>query len=446
MAVDEVEHVAGLELESEFEHVSVPQAHRKPWRSVAAVWFGFPMILTCAVFGGVITAFLGFQKGLLAIVLGDLALFLYVGALSYLAGATGLNFALTATRVFGRYGYVVASGFLATIVTGWFAFQTGLTGATVSQSFGWNEKLVIVIAGALYIAVTFIGIRALSLLGAVAAPMFILLAAITLVLIARNHSLSAIWNYAGLSGGTAGLSLGAGVTLVVATFADSGTMTGDFTRWSRNGREGVAAAFTAFPIANLVAFIVGGIIVASGAVTKPDVNGGNFLPMIAHGHGTLLSVLAFLFIFVNLGSVCTHCLYNGAVGWSHILRTHMRLMTLVLGVIGTLAALAGIWTHFLTYLNVLGIFVPPIGAVVITDQLFLRGASQLREPVLARWTAFLVWAIAAAVAYVVHYHAPQLADAVVGMAVAVLAYSLLAVLAGSSLRGRQKVTAPASAP
>lgn len=218
------------------------------------------------------------------------------------------------------------------------------------------------------------------------------------------------------------------MTLVVATFSDSGTMTGDFTRWSRNGREGVAATFTAFPVANLVAFVVGGIIVASGAVTKPAVNGGNFLPIVAHGHGTLISVLVFLFIFVNLGSVCTHCLYNGAVGWSHILRTHMRLMTLVLGVIGTLAALAGIWTHFLTYLNLLGIFVPPIGAVVITDQLFLRRASASREPMPARLVAFLAWAIASAVAYIVHYHAPQFADAIVGMVVGVLAYYLLSLL------------------
>lgn len=110
MSGRETEHVAGLELESEFEHEPVPPAHRKSTVSVAAVWFGFPMILTCAVFGGLITAFLGFQLGLLAIILGNLVLMLYVGALSYLSGESGLNFALVASRVFGRYGYIIASG------------------------------------------------------------------------------------------------------------------------------------------------------------------------------------------------------------------------------------------------------------------------------------------------------------------------------------------------
>jgi cytosine permease len=85
----EVEHVGTLELESEFEHEPVPPSHRKSTVSIAAVWFGFPMILTCAVFGGIITALLGFQRGVVAILLGNVVLMLYVGALSYLSGESG---------------------------------------------------------------------------------------------------------------------------------------------------------------------------------------------------------------------------------------------------------------------------------------------------------------------------------------------------------------------
>ena len=57
--------------------------------SVAAVWFGFPMVLTQAVFGGIIVLNLGFIAGSSAILLGNLILCLYVGGLSYIAGATG---------------------------------------------------------------------------------------------------------------------------------------------------------------------------------------------------------------------------------------------------------------------------------------------------------------------------------------------------------------------
>lgn len=418
------EHIAGLELEAEFEHEPVPPDHRKPLRSVAAVWFGFPMILTCAVFGGVITALMGFQRGLAAIVVGNLVLLLYVGALSYLAGKTGENFALQATRTFGRYGSILAAAFLATVVTGWFAFQTGLTGATIEQSFGWSEKPVIIVAGILYIVITFVGIRALSVLGLVAAPLFIALSIVALVLIGNDQGLGGVWGYDG-AGGDASMAFGVALTLVVATFADSGTMTADFTRWSRNGREAVLAAFSAFPVANFVAFVVGAVIVASGAIEDAATNGGNFLPIIAHGHGTLLNVLAFIFVFVNLGSVCTHCLYNGAVGWSNILGTRMRLMTLVLGVIGTIAALAGIWNHFLDWLVILGVFVPPIGAVIVTDQLFLARASARREEAPLRVVALTAYAAGAGAAGLVHYLAPEYSDALTGIVVGVASYLIL---------------------
>jgi cytosine permease len=418
------EHIAGLELEAEFEHEPVPPDHRKPLRSVAAVWFGFPMILTCAVFGGVIAALMGFQRGLAAIVVGNLVLLLYVGALSYLAGKSGENFALQATRTFGRYGSILAAAFLATVVTGWFAFQTGLTGATIEQSFGWSEKPVIIVAGILYIVITFVGIRALSALGLVAAPLFVVLSIVAIVLIGNDQGLGGVWGYDGVDGG-ASMAFGAALTLVVATFADSGTMTADFTRWSRNGREAVLAAFSAFPVANFVAFLVGAVIVASGAIEDAATNGGNFLPIIAHGHGALLNVLAFIFVFVNLGSVCTHCLYNGAVGWSNILGTRMRLMTLVLGVIGTIAALAGVWNHFLDWLNILGVFVPPIGAVIITDQLFLVRASARRQEAPLRVVALAAYAAGAGAAALVHYLAPEYSDALTGIVVGIASYLIL---------------------
>jgi len=430
------------QLESEFEHGAVPASHRKSTLSVAAVWFGFPMILTCAVFGGILAALLGFQVAVVAILLGNLILFLYVGALSYLSGESGLNFALVASRVFGRLGYIVASGFLATVVVGWFAFNTGLTGLSVHQSFGWNERLATLLAGVVFVGITYLGIRALSVLGMVAAPMFVVLAAVSLYLIAtRPNGLGDVWNYQGAAGGAGAMSLGAGITLVVATFADSGTMTGDFTRWAKNGRTAALAASSAFPIANGVAFLVGAAVVASGVIVDPATNGGNFLPLIAKGHGWLLSAAVLVFIFVNLGSVSTHCLYNGAVGWGHILRSRMRLLTLVLGVIGTLAAIAGVWSLFLDWLNILGVFVPPIGAVVVMDQLVLRSQAADRQTQPVRWTPFGAWAVGAVAAGWIHFEAPQYVEALAGIIVSAAAYTLFMRMGG---RSPSRTLAPAA--
>ena len=400
-------------LGEEYEHEAVPIARRKPLGSVAAIWFGFPMILTNAVFGGIITYHLGFWATLGALLFGNAVLALYVGALSLVAGRTGLNFAMQARRTFGTKGFAVASGFLATVVIGWYAFQTGLTGATLHDSFGWNTTLLVCVAAILYTAVTFVGVRALTVVGLIAAPLYVALGIVAVVILARTHDLGAVTRFAGHPGG---MGFAGAVTLVIATFADSGTMTADFTRWSRSGREAVLAALTAFPFANLVAQLFGLVVVAAGAATDPGKDGGNFLTLLT-GHGALLSTLAVLFVFVNLGSVCTHCLYNGAVGWSHLTHSRMRRLTLILGIVGGLLAVAGVWSLFLDWLNLLGIFVPPIGAVIITDQLLLGGIERAAADKPFRGAAFAAWAAGAAAAMLVHLGVPGPGEAITGMLV-----------------------------
>ena len=408
-------------LESEFEHEAVPLSHRKSLGSVAAIWFGFPMILTNAVFGGLIAYNLGFWPAIWAALVGNLILLGYVGALSYVAGTTGLNFALQAKRTFGTRGYSVASGFLATIVIGWYAFQTGLTGSVIHDSFGWNQSAVIVFATVLYTGVTFLGVRALSIVGMVAAPLYVLLGVVALWLVASDHGLGHFTAYAGTAGG---MTFAGAVTLVVATFADSGTMTADFTRWAGSGRDAVLAAFTAFPVAGLTAQVFGILVVSVGAAAAPATSGGDFLPILA-GHGPVLAALALVFVFVNLGSVCTHCLYNGAVGYSHLLGSRMRVLTLVLGVVGGVLALAGVWSLFLGWLNVLGMLVPPIGAVMIVDQLLLGAARRVASTERFRPAAFLAWGAGALAAVAAHLWLPWLGEAVTGLVVGGGAYALL---------------------
>ena len=429
-------------LESEFEHEPVPMSQRRSLGSVSAVWFGFPMIITNAVFGGTIVYGLGFWRGMAAIVVGNLVLLAYVGTLSHVAGRTGKNFALTAAETFGRRGATIAAGFLSTVVIGWFAFQTGLTGSTLHESLGWNETGMILLAGVLYIAITFVGIRALTIIGLIAAPMFVVLAVVALVLAARDGGLSGITSYSGGGQGATVLSIGAAITIVIAGFADSGTMTADFTRWSRSGREAVIATFSAFPVANFISLLVGGIVVAAAKAVDPAANGGDFLPILTT-HGPVLSAIAVVFVFANLGSVCTHCLYNGAVGWSQLTGSRMRLLTIILGVIGLIAALAGVWSYFSEWLNLLGIFVPPIGAVLIVDQVIQRRA---RTRSLRAWRVqpFVAWAIASAGAYAVHVFAPQLSEAIVGI---VLGGGVYAAIEAFGARATdERAEEPAAAP
>jgi cytosine permease len=390
--------------DSEYETEPVPQDKRRSLLAVTSVWAGFPMIITGAVTGAALVHGLGFTRGLLAMVIGNVLLFAYVGTLSALAAKRGLNFSLQASKTFGSVGYVACSALLSTLVLGWFAVQTGLVGASMASSFDVNTTVVVILAGVLFTAFTLLGIRALSLIGAVSVPLFLVLGVFAAV--DASTSGASLWSYAGDS--SQSLAFGVGVTLVFALFADSGTMTADFTRWAKNPRHAWIAASSAFPVGNLFAMLIGGVIAAASQSATGDVFG------VVVGHGGWLSVVAVVFLFVNLGSVCTHCLYNSAMGWSTILKSRMRLLTLVLGTLGIVIAALGIWNHFIDWLNLLGVIVPPIGAIILVDQLLTRPSAEHLVP-RVRWQPFFAWAFGSGLALLANHLAPNLSTVVVGL-------------------------------
>ncbi|RVU27989.1 cytosine permease [Streptomyces antnestii] len=403
----------------EYEHEPVPASARRSLMSVAATWFGFPMNLGSAVFGGVIVYNLGLAKGSLAILVGNLVLFCYVGALSHHAGSTGKNFALLTADTFGSRGRNLPAGLLATVVIGWFSFQVGLTGTTLSGSLGWSALGGAAVGGVLYTLLTMAGIRALSLIGMIATPLFLVLTVVALAYGLDAHT--TLGDTIGYQGAGTALGFGGAVAIIIAGFADSGTMTADFTRWSKDGRSAVLATLTAFPFANFLANGAGGLIVAVGATANPAKDGGGFLNLLT-GHSTLLTGIAIIFVFVNLGSVASHCLYNGAVGWSALTPLRMRSLTVILGTVGVAFALSGVWGYFLNWLNLLGVFVPPIGAVLITDRL-LKARTGDRPAGAFRVTALASWAAGAAAAGLAHYTLPELVDPVIGMITAAVVYA-----------------------
>ncbi len=417
------EHVLG----DEYEHRPVPAAARRSLFSNLIVWLGFPMIITGAITGSLLVLGLGFKNAVVCMVIGNLFMLAYVGLLGLLGEQSGMNFGLIASRVFGAKGFMLASGLLSTLLLGWFAVQTGITGALVSKAYGLNYVLMTVIAGLLYIGITFVGVRGLHWIGLVSVPLFVVLGVFVAWHAASATTWAAVVDYPG-NGGAASMSMGVGVTMVIALFADAGTVTPDFNRWAKTSSDSWTATFGAFPFANMVAMLVGGITTAALAVPNANPFGADNMFGYMNGLGVgWLSVIAFVFLYVNLGSVCSHCLYNASTGWSRILDTNMRLMAVILGVIGIAIAATDVWSFFIQWLSLLGILVPPIGAIVLVDQYLVRPDRTLVKA--WRPLAFAAWAVGSFVALLVDKVVPELCTAVSAFVVAGAAYWVLCSLA-----------------
>jgi len=340
-----------------------------------------------------------------------------------------MNFALIASIVFGRKGYVFSSGLLSTLLLGWYAVQTGITGNLISSTYHLNYVLMTVIAGVLYIAITFVGVRGLHYIGLVSVPLFVVLGVWVAGDSVANHGWAAVMSYAGADG-KGSMSMGIGLTIVLTLFVDAGTVTADFNRWAKDLKGSLISTFSAFPFANLVAMLVGGIMTA--ALATPNANpfgADNMFGYMNDKQLVWLSVLAFIFLYCNLGSVCSHCLYNAATGWSRILGSHMRILAIALGIVGIIVAAGNVWAFFIQWLTLLGILVPPIGAIILVDQYLLRVNSEAT----AEWriVPFIAWAAGSVVAFFVSDYAPEYSTAIAAFIVAGVVYGVL-----------QSVTAP----
>jgi len=410
-------------LSAEYEHSSVPTTARRSTFSVSMIWLGAPMIITTAITGSILVSGMGFKNALLAILVGNLFMLAYTGALAQNAYKTGHNSALQASAVFGRRGYMFVSALLSTLVLGWFAVQTGLTGALINSASGINYLFVTVAAGALYLLITFMGIKGLHWIGVVSVPLFLILGGWVTIDSISGAGWDKVASYQGNSPSTP-MAFGLGLTVVIALFADGATLTADYSRWAPSSRGAWISTFCAFPFAMTVGMLFGGIMTA--ALQTPNANpfgADNMFGYLVAQKSPYVSALAFIFLLCNLGSICSHCLYFSAVGYSRMTKSSMRVCAVILGVIGTGIAAANVWALFIPWLSLLGIIVPPLGAILILDLTVLRVGAAVD----AEWraSAFFAWIAGAAVAFFVEFYAPMLSTAIAAFCAGGMAYVLI---------------------
>ena len=417
-------------LGEEYEHTPVPMSARRSTFSVATVWVGFPMIITGAMTGSILVANMGFMRAFWAMLIGNLMMLAYVGSLGVLGTTRGLNFALLASIVFGKKGATIASALLSTLLLGWYAVQTGITGNLIHTSFAVDYLTMTVIAGLLYLGITFIGIRGLHWIGLISVPLFVVLGGWVALDAASVSGWDAVIAYAGTKP-DGSMAFGIGLTIVLALFIDAGTVTPDFNRWAQDTKGSLIATFSAFPFANMFAMLVGGVMTAALALPDPQPFGSdNMFGYMLAQHSPVLSVIAFAFLLFNLGSVCSHCLYNSAVGWSRISNGKMRVAAVILAVVGIVIAAANVWALFIPWLSLLGVVVPPIGAIILVDLYLLRPGTEEHEE--WRFTALVAWAIGSAVALVVEKNYPQLSTAFSAFIAGAIAYWVISSNTGKS--------------
>ena len=415
------------DVREEFHSKPVPLAQRLGFREPALVWSGFGIAFICAVIGGQIQQGMGTTNAILAILLGNFILFAYSALIGYPSGKWGVNFPLAVQYVFGRRGSVIPILILALLVTGWYAFQAWLTADILRVAFDLEGVVVVgiiaTVAGIVYAIPVIFGIRQMALVRKFAIPAMVVFAGyylITRVIPAGGEIFS--------REGNGSIAFLTGVGMAWATFAVSGTMTGDIVRYTRTGKQALGVTAVAFIFSNAPFMIIGALIAAT--INNPDV--------VYFFDQKSLAVLIPLVVLAILSnwSTCDACLYNAAMGFSNSIPGFTWRRAAVFGsIIGLIAAATGFISNIVVWLLTIGLLVPPIGGTIIADYYVIRGEHGFRvgRDSAINWAAIIAVVIGVLLGYWVQVQYPNFLFGITGIVSSFVAYVVLAKLAPGPL-------------
>jgi cytosine permease len=316
-------------------------------------------------------------------------------ATGYLGARTGLSTYMISRRAFGRTGARIPNGLLALTLFGWFgvtaAFFAQATHALALSYLGLDlgPAMWTIVGTVLMTSTALFGFKGLDKLSVVVTPLLVLLLGAAVAESLALASPGAVLAYEG----SGAFPVGAAVSMLVGGWMVGAVVLPDLTRYAVSPRHGMAGGGLSF-VVGLVVVIVPSMVVAIA-------NGDQDLVAVVVSFGWAAAGLAV--IVLSAWSSNDNNVYSAALGLASIFEGVAKWkITIAVGGAGGLLALVGIIDRLVPFLMGLGILIPPIAGVYVTDWLLNREAyhpDRGRPSPAFRWRAFVAWGLASGVAF-----------------------------------------------
>ena len=385
---------------------TVPQSGRKGSLSIFMVMLGFTFFSASMWAGQNLAYGLDFKGFILALLLGGFILGVYTGLLGFVGAESGLSLDMLARHSFGEKGSWLPSAMISFTQIGWFGVGLAMFAIPIAKELLGLEVtpdhmpvigyVLVLIAGILMTSSAYFGIKSLTVISYIAVPLVAVLGTVAMILAVNRGDAGIIRQF---TRGTKDMSVIAGAGLVIGSFISGGTATPNFARFAMNGKVGAISTVIAFFLGNSLMFFFGAI---SGIYT-----GSNDIFDVMLDLGLFWS--AILVLGFNIWTTNDNALYTAGLGLSNILGISKRLIVLVAGLIGTVAAIWLYW-NFCGWLNVLNCTLPPVGIILILGyfmnrKAYLGGSHEIKA---VNWYAISGVIAGAAVANLLHWGIPSI--------------------------------------
>ncbi|MBB3665658.1 cytosine permease [Prauserella sediminis] len=344
----------------------VPDNARKGIASLAVVIAGFGFFTPTMATGGQVAGAFGFPTFLVLALISALVLAGYIATLGIAAARTGLTTVLLARLALGKAGGKWASLLLGGTQIGWYGITVGVLATLLGGAFDLSVTWPLVLVGGIAMAVTaYTGFRGIELLSWISVPLMTALCLwVAISAVGEAGGWDAVVSYEG----TGAISAGTALTMMIGTFVSGGSQIGNWTRFAPGSTLAFAMTAGTMLLVQFGLLAFGGL----GAIGYGEPDFANVLL----GLGS--TGLAVLLIVTNLWTTNDNTAYAFGVAGAELFGKPDKRPFIVGGVaIGIGMALTGIDEAITSFLTLLGVFVPPLGGVLIGMFLF---AWRRRDP------------------------------------------------------------------
>ncbi|MEC9487866.1 MAG: cytosine permease [Halanaerobium sp.] len=372
----------------------VPQKARVGIISISAVLLGFTFFTPTMLGGAQIgVAFKFWPDFFLVLATGSIILGFYVALLSVVGSETGLTTVLLSRYTLGSGGAKWADLLLGGTQIGWYGVAAASMAQLFAQALGWQEYLIpLMIFWSLLMGLTaYVGYKGMEILSYISVPLILVLGVWV-----TFRSVGEVGGWAGLAAlePIEHMSFATALTIIVGTFASGGTQAPNWTRFSKSAKVAFWSALIAFLVGNGLMLFFGAI----GAITYQEAD----FVLVLYKMGLIF--WGIIFLTLNLWTTNDNAAYAFGVAGAEFFGVNSKKPFVVGGVIiATILAVTGIYNFLVDYLVMLGIFIPPLGGVILGDYFFvwkkdLPELDKTRFPAF-RWSSIVSYLLGTLAAY-----------------------------------------------
>src|SRR5699024_6552749 len=345
----------------------VPESGRRSLWSITIVRVGALATISQFIIGAALGYGMTFWQAFWATMLGSVILQVISFLLGYAGAKEGLSTSLLARWTgFGRYGSSIIGAIIAISCIGWFGVQNSVFAEGIVQATGGKLPLSIAatITGLGVTVLVIFGFKLLSITASIAVPAFLLAVGFGTYQILSKHSITDL-----VASTPAGepLTMGVAATMVAGGFIIGAVITPDFSRFAKSGKDVLWMTVIGTAIGELGINMLA-VLMALAARTNDVVS----IMMQTSGWLGALVVVSSTIKINNLN------LYSSSLGFTNIfdsvfkIKLNRGMVTLIIGIIGTVLSVLVILDRFVDFLVLLGVLIPPVAGIMVVDYFVLK--------------------------------------------------------------------------